>query len=216
MNNTKIFLSLKNISAHLGLNFSVRSNSSKSSILNLTLSDLMIGHLIEVDDEASSIFIKPKDINVGEFELPINRQNTHEIKASTYTEGAFRPTTPDGSVTEFRKELFPSYKIQEIKESVIGETVCIDFFNSSIKFKISSVINNSSGSITKTAITEYDQQNDAPMRFFTLKTSNGTQEFLSLDIYDLHSSSCCTVVYESETSNFYIKEFHSSDLFQLN
>jgi hypothetical protein len=133
----EVFIKLSSIGQNLGENFSLHGSLTPSQKTNLTRIDLLGGYVLQVGQNEIKVIITPLDVKATPKELNINSQNQIEFSAQNFYNTDYRPLDPTTSeITEFRSEIFPTYKIEEIGESIIGDRILIDFLDKSIAFTI--------------------------------------------------------------------------------
>ena len=209
----KIFIQVPNIPESLGLYFLIYSNLSNSNRIALTRYQLQAGVLASVESNATKVLIQPLYVNAGVFEKTINLNNKQEFKASNYSEGAFRPVDTEYNPLPFRKEIFPTPTVEDLKESVVGDDIWLDFFDIGMGLTVTSNFQDIDGSWIKTAVKSYDQDTGAPMEFLQIKTA--LDNSISIEIYNFNNKSSFKVYKEQNATEYTIEEWASSDFISI-
>jgi len=210
----EVFIKVSNIGQNLGENFSLHGALTPSQKTNVTRLDLLGGYVLLVGQNETKVIITPLDVKVTPKEININSQKEIVFSAENFYNSEYRPVDPGTSeILEFRNEIFPNYKIEEIDESIVGDRILIDFLDKSIAFTITG----SELSTEEAATIKYGFWNPVYVDgittgpSFIFKKFNDTSISPVLEIHDPYSRSFFEVSKESGSQNFKIKEFVDTD-----
>lgn len=212
----EVFIKASNISPKLGENFSLHGSLTPNQKTNLTKLDLIGGYKLTVQQGETKVVITPIDAKVTPKELNINNQNQLVFSAKNFSNIDYRPISEETSeILEFRRGIFPSYKIEEIEESIIGDRLLLNFLDQSIAFTIIG----SEASQEEEANIKYgswdlpNQDNITRGPSFIFKKYNNTSLSPVLEIHNPLNNSFYKIYKNEASQNFEVEEFSDTDEF---
>jgi hypothetical protein len=198
-----VFVQATNFPEKLGYNFIIYTDLSLFDQISINRDELSSGTVVTIDDNASFLIINAIETNLPPFQFSIDKNGTNTATLN-FPDSTFRPKNEGDEIIPFSEEEFPEYKIQEIRESVLKDSILIDYLNKSHDYRIevSSDQDEEDFSSIKIGV---NKLNDS-IYFIYRKFQDNTE---ILEIYD--EIGFYQVSRENTNSPFILKEWAASD-----
>jgi hypothetical protein len=200
----EIFIKASSIGEKLGYNFIAYSDSSPTNQFSINRDELLSGIVLTMEDDATDLVVVALDVNVSPFSFTINKNNIITLSSLNTPTSEYRPKNESDEIIPFSEEEFPEYKIEEIRESILKDSILIDYLNKSYDYRIEVSSDQDEEDLSSIKIGVNKSNNS--IYFIYRKFQDNTE---ILEIYD--EIGFYQVSRENINSPFILKEWAASD-----